>query len=421
MSERESSQDEGAAGQRVENENLLLPHSPEISKERLEMREDVLNRYFGRASRSFRIEGSVERPQAGAEKQLEQATSKSKNRGECCRKNISAFLQNFDMVAKLGPTERKAIKAEDEVDPLASTGTSSYSIARMSAASTIARVSDNNLSGGDLLSSTMASTSTNTSKGMSVSTSHFSSGMAMDAGISTLGIVSAAAAAVDNAASRGLEGAPEHGQQHQQETSSEGWRDFKIGDRCDARDRGWEWTECEVIAVQEQRIRVHFVGWSSEWDTWFEKDSRDLAVLHSRSRRGGDSEITLGNSSSTSSSSGSRRRSYTSCRNKNNNMNTNASPIPTAKARAAAVAGSPATPERLRKPLRKWRLADVTFWIEQHLELPKAISAAFRANSISGDLLSTLEDNDLLNELGIEKRLHRRKILLSLKTLRGVR
>ena len=49
------------------------------------------------------------------------------------------------------------------------------------------------------------------------------------------------------------------------------------------------------------------------------------------------------------------------------------------------------------------------------------VALHLRANSISGDLLSTLEDNDLLNELGIEKRLHRRKILLSMKTLRGMR
>ena len=325
----------------------------------------------------------------------------------------------------------------------------------MSAASTIARVSDNNFSG-DLLSSTMASTST------SASTSHFSSGVgvgagveaAMGMGMSTLGIVGAAAAAAGSSSSQ---------EEQQRHPSPSGWRNFKIGDHCDARDRGWEWTECEIIAVQGRRIRVHFVGWSSEWDTWFDKDSRDLAVLHSRSRRGGEgsslesgilavatsgsrreSEIgerksrrsgggggSGGRSGGGDSSSSSSRSNNSSIHNNNNirlrnnssNENTHlntTSPVPVPKTSHNTTA-SPATPERLQKPVRKWRLADVTFWIEQHLELPKAISEAFRANSISGDLLSTLEESDLINELGIDKRLHRRKILLSLKMLKGGR
>ena len=98
----------------------------------------------------------------------------------------------------------------------------------------------------------------------------------------TLGVVGAAAAAAEVTAAPSRENKVEA---EAERTSPRGWRDFKVGDRCDARDRGWEWTECEVIAVKGRTIRVHFVGWSAEWDTWFDKDSSDLAVLHTQSRR----------------------------------------------------------------------------------------------------------------------------------------
>ena len=66
----------------VQGHRLVLPQSPEMSKERLEMREDVLSRYFGRASRAAEYRRDSDRsPVARVEKRERTRKSKSKSRG----------------------------------------------------------------------------------------------------------------------------------------------------------------------------------------------------------------------------------------------------------------------------------------------------------------------------------------------------
>ncbi len=57
------------------------------------------------------------------------------------------------------------------------------------------------------------------------------------------------------------------------------WREFEIGDVIDACDNMGKWYESTVCDVKEDKIFVHFEGWSSKWDEWLPKASERMAKL----------------------------------------------------------------------------------------------------------------------------------------------
>jgi hypothetical protein len=82
--------------------------------------------------------------------------------------------------------------------------------------------------------------------------------------------------------------------------------------------------------------------------------------------------------------------------------------------------------ERPRNPLppppstppTAWCVADVGAWLAGALELPQYMPA-FRAASVDGPLLLTLNDADLERGVGVGHALHRRKLLAAIDRLRG--
>lgn len=53
------------------------------------------------------------------------------------------------------------------------------------------------------------------------------------------------------------------------------WRDFAIDDVIDAKDTEGKWYESRVVDVKEDKILIHFNGWASKWDAWFDKNDED--------------------------------------------------------------------------------------------------------------------------------------------------
>ena len=64
----------------------------------------------------------------------------------------------------------------------------------------------------------------------------------------------------------------------------ERWRArLKAGDVVDARDSEGRWFDSVVVEVDGSKVKVHFRGWSSRWDTWVEKeDQSSLQPLFAR-------------------------------------------------------------------------------------------------------------------------------------------
>eukprot|EP00466_Bigelowiella_natans_P002038 jgi/Bigna1/90373/estExt_fgenesh1_pg.C_680074 len=52
----------------------------------------------------------------------------------------------------------------------------------------------------------------------------------------------------------------------------------------DAKDEEGTWIEAQVVNIQEGRVQVHFKGYSSEWDEWYESNSQGLAKLHTHTK-----------------------------------------------------------------------------------------------------------------------------------------
>ena len=68
------------------------------------------------------------------------------------------------------------------------------------------------------------------------------------------------------------------------------------------------------------------------------------------------------------------------------------------------------------KPIESWKIQDVvaflnTIELNEHAE-------AFKKSAISGDVLLTLTEKDMLQTLGIVNELHRRKLLMEIAKLR---
>ncbi|RNA36988.1 PHD finger 20 1 isoform X3 [Brachionus plicatilis] len=52
--------------------------------------------------------------------------------------------------------------------------------------------------------------------------------------------------------------------------------EWKLGDYCESCDHTKSWYRCKIIQVEEQRVKVHFCGWNSRYDTWLAKDSSKI-------------------------------------------------------------------------------------------------------------------------------------------------
>ena len=68
------------------------------------------------------------------------------------------------------------------------------------------------------------------------------------------------------------------------------------------------------------------------------------------------------------------------------------------------------------KPIESWKIQDVvaflnTIELNEHAE-------AFKKSAISGDVLLTLTEKDMIQTLGIVNELHRRKLLMEIAKLR---
>lgn len=64
-----------------------------------------------------------------------------------------------------------------------------------------------------------------------------------------------------------------------QESSNSDWR---VGIDVEARDLHNAWYKAKIIKVdnQNKRVLVHFHGWNSRYDQWFDQDSNDIRILN---------------------------------------------------------------------------------------------------------------------------------------------
>lgn len=53
------------------------------------------------------------------------------------------------------------------------------------------------------------------------------------------------------------------------------WMNFKVGQVIDCKDCKGKWYESTILEVEEERIYVHYEGWSSVWDEWVSRSAHD--------------------------------------------------------------------------------------------------------------------------------------------------
>jgi hypothetical protein len=55
---------------------------------------------------------------------------------------------------------------------------------------------------------------------------------------------------------------------------------LQVGDYLDAKDHEGNWYDSRVVAVSSlvRKIKVHYMGWESRWDTWLSLDDVDLSI-----------------------------------------------------------------------------------------------------------------------------------------------
>ena len=83
--------------------------------------------------------------------------------------------------------------------------------------------------------------------------------------------------AVDGAAARDRESDAEAVAAPAPAVDEPAWRrrwgaGLKAGDGVDARDSEGRWFDSVVVDVDGSRVKVHFRGWSTRWDSWFDRD-----------------------------------------------------------------------------------------------------------------------------------------------------
>jgi hypothetical protein len=121
-----------------------------------------------------------------------------------------------------------------------------------------------------------------------------------------------------------------------------------------------KWYVSEVLSIDANKVLVHFVGWTSRWDLWVPMEDSALAPLYTHTNKSA----------------------------------------------------------RLDKwgSLPFWRVDDVCRFISTEIELPQ-YERAFREMSVDGEMLAQLSEDELVSELGIDVKLHRKKILTKIEKL----
>ena len=72
----------------------------------------------------------------------------------------------------------------------------------------------------------------------------------------------------------------EEGKSLEYHRSDGGWRDnFKVGQCIDVLDTVDKWSEAEVVAVDGNRVLVHYIYWQSKWDEWIDKHSSRISPV----------------------------------------------------------------------------------------------------------------------------------------------
>ena len=62
---------------------------------------------------------------------------------------------------------------------------------------------------------------------------------------------------------------------------------FKKGDFCEAKDFANNWYKSRIIEIDDEakKLKVHFLGWNSRYDQWFEISSSDIKPIISQEKK----------------------------------------------------------------------------------------------------------------------------------------
>ena len=55
-----------------------------------------------------------------------------------------------------------------------------------------------------------------------------------------------------------------------------GARDIRVGDVIDAKDSEGRWFDSRIVEVDRDRVKVHYNGWSSRWDSWVDRKDESI-------------------------------------------------------------------------------------------------------------------------------------------------
>ena len=62
--------------------------------------------------------------------------------------------------------------------------------------------------------------------------------------------------------------------------ASRQWRShIQVGDVIDAKDSEGRWFDSRIVAIEGDRVRVHYNGWSSRWDSWCDRKDESIQPL----------------------------------------------------------------------------------------------------------------------------------------------
>ena len=58
------------------------------------------------------------------------------------------------------------------------------------------------------------------------------------------------------------------------------WREsMAVGDVIDAKDSEGRWFDSRIVATEGDRVKVHYNGWSSRWDSWCDRKDESIQPL----------------------------------------------------------------------------------------------------------------------------------------------
>ena len=59
--------------------------------------------------------------------------------------------------------------------------------------------------------------------------------------------------------------------------ASRQWRSHtQVGDVIDAKDSEGRWFDSRIVAIDGDRVKVHYNGWSSRWDSWCDRNDESI-------------------------------------------------------------------------------------------------------------------------------------------------